>query len=82
MADKTEAFDGILLSIATQHEGGVQDVIIFLCHVIFVSCSMLNLLCILKCLFSVVGHDLQFPVSKNRFLYWCWNSSSRKGNNK
>jgi hypothetical protein len=29
---------------------------------------------------SVVGHILQFPVSQNRFLYWCWNSSSWKGN--
>nr|CAG4640241.1 EOG090X0AH4 [Daphnia pulex]SVE85031.1 EOG090X0AH4 [Daphnia pulex] len=27
MADKSEAFDGILLSIATQHEGGVQDLL-------------------------------------------------------
>ena len=26
MAEVNEAFDGILLSIATQHEGGVKDV--------------------------------------------------------
>lgn len=26
MAHGNDAFDGILLSIATQHEGGVQDV--------------------------------------------------------
>lgn len=26
MAQGSDAFDGILLSIATQHEGGVQDV--------------------------------------------------------
>lgn len=44
MADKTEAFDGILLSIATQHEGGVQDVIILLCRVKFILCSVAYLL--------------------------------------
>jgi hypothetical protein len=32
MADKSEAFDGILLSIATQHEGGVQDVSLQFCQ--------------------------------------------------
>ena len=38
MADKSEAFDGILLSIATQHEGGVQDVISFSIVSLFAYC--------------------------------------------
>ena len=79
MADKSEAFDGILLSIATQHEGGVQDVISFSIVSLFAYCYVTNLNFILMIL-AVVGHILQFPVSKNRFLYWCWNSSSWKGN--
>lgn len=36
MVDKSEAFDGILLSIATQHEGGVQDVSLQFCQFVLI----------------------------------------------
>ena len=73
MAEGNEAFDGILLSIATQHEGGVKDVsFIWFLHSFFILFSNRQFR-------AVVGYVLQFPLPQDRLLHWSRNRSSRKG---
>ena len=59
MASNEEKFDGILLSMAREHTGGVGEV------------SLINVYTLLSDIFFWIafGHFLQFFMSKNRLLY-------------
>ena len=68
---KAEAFDSIFLSVAQQHEGGVQEVL-FCAQLIRFMVAFPNGECS-RFLLAVVGYLFQLSVSQDGFLHWSWN---------
>lgn len=71
MAKKEDHFDAMLMAMACEHEGGVQDVSLssYLLSEVK-SCDKIFAYLTVCCL--VFRHYLQFSGEKNRFLYRRW----------
>lgn len=70
MTKKEDHFDAMLMAMACEHEGGVQDVSFIFLLVEVKSRAIRYLYLIVCCL--VFGHYLQFFGEENRFLYRRW----------
>ena len=60
-----DSFDGIFLSVAQQHEGGVHEVQ-EICHRSSIHISLLTF----KIFISALRHVFQFLVPEDGFLHW------------